>query len=109
MGDTERINIVVDATDNATSILGNIRSSLQRLGSGINALNSGLRQYNSAMAGVNRMMINVVKEAGAAIYDFTSDSIDNFTELSEQHAKTMGAMANNYDKTLESQQKFMEN
>mgnify|MGYP007025197822 CR=1 FL=1 len=61
------------------------------------------------MAGVNRMMINVVKEAGAAIYDFTSDSIDNFTELSEQHAKTMGAMANNYDKTLESQQKFMEN
>lgn len=109
MADTERINIVVDATDNASSVMGNVRNSLMGIGSGINALNSGLRQYNSAMAGVNRMMINVVKEAGAAIYDFTSDSIDNFTELSEQHAKTLGAMANNYDKTLESQQKFMDN
>lgn len=109
MADTERINIVVDATDNASNVLGNVRGSLMNIGRGINALNSGLRQYNSAMAGINRMMINVVKEAGAAIYDFTSDSIDNFTELSEQHAKTLGAMANNYDKTLESQQKFMEN
>lgn len=109
MADTERINIVVDATDNASNVLGNVRGSLMNIGRGINALNSGLRQYNSTMAGINRMMVNVVKEAGAAIYDFTSDSIDNFTELSEQHAKTLGAMANNYDKTLESQQKFMEN
>lgn len=108
MAEVERIDIVVSADDNASSVLSNVRSSLNSMYRGINMMNSGLRQYNSAMAGVNRMMINIVKETGAAIYDFTSDSINNFTELSEQHAKTLGAMANNYDKTIESQEKFFE-
>lgn len=108
MAEVERIDIVVSADDNASGVLNSVRGSLNNLYRGLNQINSGLRQYNSAMAGVNRMMINIVKDAGAAIYDFTSDSINNFTELSEQHAKTLGAMANNYDKTIESQEKFFE-
>ena len=102
MADTEKIKIVVEAEDNASQILGRIKS-------GISGLNSALRQYNSMMSSFNHAMINGVKEMGSAIYDFTSDSIDNFSELSEQHAKTLGAMANDYDKTIESQQKFIEN
>lgn len=102
MADTEKIKIVVEAEDHASEILGRIKG-------GLSGLNSALRQYNSMMSSFNHAMINGVKEMGSAIYDFTSDSIDNFSELSEQHAKTLGAMANDYDKTIESQQKFIEN
>lgn len=108
MADTEKIRIVVDAWDNASDTLRNIETRLSNLTRGIGNLNGALRQYNSSMASVNRMMIDVVQEIGSAIYDFTSDSISNFSELSAQHAKTLGAMANDYDKTLESQQKFIE-
>lgn len=109
MADTEKISIVIDAQDNASGTINNVGSNLRNMYSSINGLNSALRHYNSTMSTFNHMMINSVKEIGSAIYDFTSDSINSFSELSEQHAKTLGAMANDYDKTLESQQKFIEN
>lgn len=108
MGYRDSVNIDVNVNDN-TQKLNDVRSRIVNLQKTITGLNYSLRQYNSAMNGVNRIMINAVKEAGSQIYDFTTDSIKSFSELSEQHAKTMGAMANNYDNTLESQQKFIEN
>lgn len=109
MADTEKIKLVVEAEDNASDTLKNVKSNLSSLYRNISNLNYGLRQYNATMSSFNNMMINGVKELGSAIYDFTSDSIDNFSELSAQHAKTLGAMANDYDKTIESQQRFIEN
>ena len=109
MADTEKVKIVVDVEDNATGKLSNIRGGLSGLQSNVARFNYALRQYNSAMSTFNNAMIRGVKEVGSAVYDFTSDAISNFSELSEQHAKTLGAMANNYDNTLESQQRFIEN
>ena len=109
MADTEKVKIVVDVEDNATGKLRGIAGGLSNLQSNVARFNYALRQYNSAMSTFNNAMIRGVKEVGSAIYDFTSDAISNFSELSEQHAKTLGAMANNYDNTLESQQKFIEN
>lgn len=109
MADTEKVKIVVDVEDNATDRLRNIAGGLSGLQSSVARFNYALRQYNSAMSTFNNAMIRGVKEVGSAIYDFTSDAISNFSELSEQHAKTLGAMANNYDNTLESQQRFIEN
>ena len=108
MADVEKIRIVVQAEDDASAVLSNVESKLSSLSSGIGKINSALRQYNSSMSSLNRMMTNTVKDIGSAIYDFTSDSIDNFSALSEQHAKTLGAMANDYDKTIKSQEKFIE-
>lgn len=109
MPPTEKISIVIEAEDNASSTIDKVKSGFSSISSGVRMLDSGLRQYNSTMSTFNRGLINIVRDAGSAIYDFTSDSISNFSELSEQHAKTLGVMANDYDKTLESQQRFMEN
>lgn len=89
----------------STSGISNFVSSLER---GIGKVNKLSRHYNRVMSGFNRMVINGVQEMGSAVYDFTTDAIDNFTEFSEQHAKTLGAMAADYDNTSESQKKFFE-
>jgi TP901 family phage tail tape measure protein len=124
----EKIVLTLEANDEASKKIDNISDALRNLdkqastsGSGasggisgivssfehgVSRINSATRQYNSAMSGFNRTVINVVKEAGSAIYDFTSDSINNFTKFSEQHAKVLGAMAADYDRTAESQAKF---
>lgn len=73
---------------------------------GVRRINSVSRQWNSTMSGFNRMVTHGVRDMGAAIYDFTSDSIDNFTKFSEQHAKVLGVMRTDYNKTQESQEKF---
>ena len=78
----------------STSGISNFVSSLER---GIGKVNKLSRHYNRVMSGFNRMVINGVQEMGSAVYDFTTDAIDNFTEFSEQHAKTLGAMAADYD------------
>ena len=108
MSDTEKIRVVVEAEDNASGVLNNVKSGLSGLQGLTHDVDYALRQYNNTMSTFNNMVIQGVKEVGSAIYDFTSDSINNFSELSEQHAKTLGAMANDYDKTIEAQQRFIE-
>lgn len=129
MADEEKIVLVLEADDEASQKVKNLSKNLQdlnkdaggvgsgtsgissfvsKLESGINKVNSVTRHYNRVMSGFNRMVINGVQEMGSAVYDFTSDAIDNFTEFSEQHAKTLGAMAADYDNTAESQRKFFE-
>jgi TP901 family phage tail tape measure protein len=99
-------NLDKDASNSGNGSSKSISNMISSFESGVNRINSATRQYNATMRGFNRTMINIVKDAGAAIYDFTSDSIKNFTDFSEQHAKVLGAMAADYDKTAESQAKF---
>lgn len=130
MADEEKIVLVLEADDEASQKVKNLSKNLQDLdknaggvgGSGtsgisnfvsslergIDRVNSVTRHYNRVMSGFNRMVINGVQEMGSAVYDFTTDAIDNFTEFSEQHARTLGAMAADYDNTSESQKKFFE-
>ena len=130
MADEEKIVLVLEADDEASQKVKNLSKNLQDLdknaggvgGSstsgisnfvsslerGIDRVNSVTRHYNRVMSGFNRIVINGVQEMGSAVYDFTTDAIDNFTEFSEQHAKTLGAMAADYDNTSESQKKFFE-
>ena len=91
--DVEKISIVIDAENNATDEINHVGDSLRNMQNNVTHFNYALRQYNNAMSGINNTIKKVVKEAGSAVYDFTSDAISNFSELSEQHAKTLGAMA----------------
>lgn len=127
--DREKILLEIDAEDNASRRIDQVTKSVENLGKsgdglssassgisgfvggiekGISRVNNVTRQYNNAMRGLNTAVINIVKDMGSAVYDFTTDSIDNFTKFSEQHAKTLGAMAADYDNTAESQRKFFE-
>lgn len=114
-----RIEVDIVANDNASSVFHNIRSNassmsstlMSALGGTANAvgtLDSALRNYNASMYRFNRVVGDVVRTAGDSIYNFTKDAINNFSALEQQHAKTMGAMATEYGKTTEAQQKFLE-
>lgn len=127
--DREKILLEIDAEDNASRRIDQVTKSVENLGKsggelgsassgisnfvdnierGISRVNNVTRRYNNAMRGLNTAVINIVKDMGSAVYDFTTDSIDNFTRFSEQHAKTLGAMAADYDNTAESQRRFFE-
>lgn len=124
----EKIVLTLEANDEASRVLDQVSKSLRKMNkeannagntSGLSRFVNGVdrevrrfnnmtRQYNNAMSGLNRSVKNAVEDMGAAIYDFTSDAINNFTNFSEQHAKVLGAMKADYDNTSQSQQKFFE-
>lgn len=130
MTEEEKLIVSIEAEDNASGKIKNISKSIRDLGnsgnvansgvsgginkmvgsiqSGISKVNNATRSYNYAMSGVNNSIKRGIRELGSAIYDFTSDAINNFTEFSEQHAKTLGAMQADYDNTVKSQAKFFE-
>ena len=128
MADEEKIILTLEADDDASQKIDNVTKSLQNLDkqsgnmgstnwatnlakgfeNAVNGVNNVTRQYNNLMSGYNRAVKNLVMDMGSAIYDFTSDSIDNFTKFSEQHAKTLGAMSADYQKTSEDQAKFFQ-
>lgn len=85
---------------------GGIYNLASKIEHGVTKINNVTRRYNATMSGFNRTVIRGIREMGSAVYDFTTDAINNFTKFSEQHAKTLGAMANDYDNTKESQAKF---
>jgi TP901 family phage tail tape measure protein len=93
--------------ESSQSIWQKMSSVIDKVQDKVEGVNRTVRHYNTMMEGFNRGVIDLFQEAGEVVYDFTSDSIDNFTQLSEQHAKTLGAMANNYDKTSASQARFL--
>ena len=82
--------------------------ALSKVNNGLLSLDRGLRGYNTAMRDFNRVAMSVFRGVCRSVVDFTSDAISNFTNLEQQHAKTMGAMSNNYNKTAESQAKFIQ-
>lgn len=134
----ERVLIEIEAEDNASSKIDKVSSSVQNLGTSTNNLGGGtgvsefvqswesglyefrrkMRNYNTTMSGFNNFTKNLLREAGAAVWDFTSESIDAYADFSEQHAKVLGIMANqgdykitysdNLDEVSAKQQKFLE-
>lgn len=134
----ERVLIEIEAEDNASSKIDKVSSSIQNLGTSTNNLgrgtgvsgflksweqglykfNSTMRQYNAAMSGINNFTKRMLKDAGAAVWDFTTDSVEAYAEFTEQHAKVLGVMANqneykityddNLDEVSAKQQKFLE-
>jgi TP901 family phage tail tape measure protein len=89
-----------------TGVNNSFRTHLNTLNSSMNALNNYTRQYNNAMATVNRVTQVALIGAGYLIYRFTKDSISKFADFERQHAKTMGAIASNYDQTAKAQSRF---
>jgi len=134
----ERVLIEIEAEDNASSKIDKVSSSIQNLGTSTNNLgrgtgvseflnswenelnkfNSTMRQYNATMSGINNFTKRMLKDAGAAVWDFTTDSVKAYAEFAEQHAKVLGVMANqneykityddNLDEVSAKQQKFLE-
>lgn len=134
----ERVLIEIEAEDNASSKIDKVSSSIQNLGTSTNNLgrgtgvseflnswetnlhkfNSTMRQYNATMSGINNFTKRMLKDAGAAVWDFTTESVEAYAEFTEQHAKVLGVMANqneykityddNLDEVSAKQQKFLE-
>lgn len=134
----EKILVDIEAEDNASSKIDKVSSSMQNLGTsannlgrgagvsgflqswetGLHKFNSTMRQYNATMSGINNFTKRTLKDAGAAVWDFTTDAVEAYTEFMEQHAKVLGVMANqdeykityndNLDEVSAKQQKFLE-
>ena len=134
----ERVLIEIEAEDNASSKIDKVSSSIQNLGTstnnlgrgtgvsgflqswetGLHKFNSTMRQYNATMSGINNFTKRMLKDAGAAVWDFTTDSVEAYAEFTEQHAKVLGVMANqseykityddNLDEVSAKQQRFLE-
>lgn len=134
----ERVLIEIEAEDNASSKIDKVSSSIQNLGTstnnlgrgtgvsgflqswetGLHKFNSTMRQYNATMSGINNFTKRMLKDAGAAVWDFTTESVEAYAEFTEQHAKVLGVMANqneykityddNLDEVSAKQQKFLE-
>jgi len=134
----ERVLIEIEAEDNASSKIDKVSSSIQNLGTstnnlgrgtgvseflkswehGLHKFNSTMRQYNATVSGINNFTKRILKDAGAAVWDFTTDSVEAYTEFTEQHAKVLGVMANqneykityddNLDEISAKQQRFLE-
>lgn len=134
----ERVLVDIEAEDNASSKIDRVSSSIQNLGTstnnlgrgtgvsgflrswetGLHKFNSTMRQYNATMSGINNFTKRMLKDAGAAVWDFTEESVEAYAEFTEQHAKVLGVMANqneykityndNLDEVSVKQQKFLE-
>ena len=115
MADDRRVDIDIVAHDLASAVFkqvsanaSSIFNSLTKVSKGIDRANYAFRQYNSSMANFHSALVGLTRVSGRAVYNFTKDSITEFANLERQHAQTMGAMQSNYDKTAESQRKFLD-
>lgn len=108
----KRIEVDIIANDKASSVYDRIARGTRNMSNDINgsitSLNKILRNYNNAMSAFNRGTQVAMAAAGYFTYKFTTDSVKQFAEFEKQHGKTMGAMANNYEKTAKAQKKFFE-
>lgn len=113
----DRILIEIDANDQASEKIRAVSRALNDLDrntSGISRnngaqdffrntynsayrVNSAMRNFQTAISGVTRTTQRLLREAGAAIWDFTSDSIRAFDEFSEAHARMLGVIGSNKD------------
>ena len=105
--DVENLGKSVSSTGNKLSGGTNsIRSFVNSFSDVNSALNTASRKWNYTFRSFNRTLVNGLKDAGREIKDFTKEAIDNYTKLTEQHAKTTGAMYNNYPNTTSGKKQF---
>lgn len=97
----QKIQFDIEANDHASSVFRSVSSSIGNFSltanRNLSRFNNTLRAYNSTMRGFSNITYNVMASAGRAVYNFTSDAIKRYAELEKQHAKTMGAMASDYN------------
>lgn len=112
----DRILIEIDANDQASEKIKAVSRALNDLDKNTSNLgrssgqdffkqtynsasrvNTAMRNFQTAISGVTRTTQRLVREAGAALWDFTSDSIRAFDEFSEAHARMLGVIGSNKD------------
>lgn len=110
MANNRKIYIDIIANDDASSVFRQVSHGIGAFASdannSISKFNNALRGYGNAMYSFNHTTKMLLFEAGDAISNFVEDSIRKFAQLEQNHAKTMGAIYNNYAKTAEGQRQF---
>lgn len=110
--DKKRIEVDIIANDRSTHIYNKVADNTQgmvgRINNSIVSMNKTLRNYNNAMSSFNRTTQLALAGTGYLVYRFTKDSVQQFADFEKQHSKTMGAMANNYEKTSKAQRQFFD-
>lgn len=108
----KKIQVDLVATDKVSEVFVQVHKNavgaFSAIDKSIASFNNGLRHYNSSMYTFNRAVLGALDTAKDAVVDFTTDSIKAYSSFEMQHAKTMGAMAADYDKTAASQKRFMD-
>jgi len=111
MADRRRIEVDIIANDESSRVFNRVATQSltmsQRFNNAMTSISQNLHRYNTAMRTFNRYTQIALAGAGYMIYRFTKDSIKEFAEFEKQHGKTMGAIASNYDKTIEAQKRFI--
>lgn len=111
MASNRRIEVEILARDNSSRVFDHVANRsltmAQRFNNGMTSMSKNLHRYNAAMNTFNRTTQLALAGAGYMIARFTTDSIKQFNDFERQHAKTMGAIASNYDKTTQAQAKFI--
>lgn len=101
MAANNKIEIEITAIDRASAVFRRASSSVRTFAvdanNGMIRANNALRSYNYTMTGFNSVVRSALRNAGDAVRNFTEDAIRQFARLEKQHAKTMGAMASDYD------------
>lgn len=113
----DRILIEIDASDQASEKIRAVSRALNDLDRGTSNLGRGdsaqkffrqtynsaarvnvaMRSFQTSISGVTRSTRRLIREAGAELWDFTSDSIRAFDEFSEAHARMLGVIGSNKD------------
>lgn len=65
-------------------------------------VNNAARLVNSSLSGFHNTWTKGLRSAVGEIKSLTKEAIDSYNDLTLQHAKTTGAMQNDYDTTTES-------
>lgn len=98
---SDKIEIDVEAHDNASQVFRNVSANIGKFSVDTNSnlvrFNNTLRSYNNTMRGFNNTVERGMLSAAKAVLNFTKDSIKAYADLERQHAKTMGAMAADYN------------
>lgn len=98
---SDKIEIDVEAHDNASQVFRNVSANIGKFSVDTNSnlvrFNNTLRSYNNTMRGFNNTVERGMLSAAKAVLSFTKDSIKAYADLERQHAKTMGAMAADYN------------
>ena len=109
---SRQIDIDIVARDMASNVFKRVQSNLSSMSGGfvqsLSGMHNGLHRYNSAMSKLHRTTQVALGGAGYFVYKFTKDATRQFADFERQHAKTIGAIASNYDRSAKSQQKFFE-
>lgn len=114
----DAINSVANGLQNLSGVVSSVGSSLADGTSSLrgyvngfidlnNDINNASRRVRASLSGFHNMWVGGLRTAVREIKSLTKEAIDSYTQLTEQHAKTTGAMQNNYNlKTTTGQRQY---